>query len=373
MRVLHLITSLDPPGGAENMLYKLLSCQQGEIKHVVVTMKPKGVFATKISKLGVPVYSLEMYGCINVLFGFKKCVQLLHKIKPDVVLSWMYHANLMAIIAKPFFSKTKLIFNIRHSLSSLNNEKILTAIVIKLNAWFSFLTEAIINNSIQSIEQHNKIGFDRNKSKYIPNGFDLRLFKPNQALYSQFRQQNGFSPETKIIGNLARFHPMKNHPGLIKTFGLIKGHYSAPLKLVLAGKNVDYKNNQLANEIKKQKLGADILLLGEVDSSKIMPALDLYLLTSSWGEGFPNVLGEAMACGVGCVVTKVGDSELIIDKYGGIVEKEDYQGLAEECLNRLCDKKEFDASEIRAHIQNNYSIDKVCKQYDRLVFEVVND
>lgn len=360
MKILFVITGLNQ-GGAEEMLYKLLfNINRNKFQCAVVSLKDAGVYREKISALNIPVHCLNK----KVLSGLVAYTKFFRKYKPDIIQGWMYHGNLLSIISKLFYSKVKIIFNIRCSLNNIKDQKPLTQCIIKLNTFFSYFVEKVINNSRVSIIQHRNIGFCKKNELYIANGFRSEIFNPNIKMYNNFRKQHNLEHNVKIIGNVARFHPVKNHIGLIDIFSRIKALYKKKITLVMAGKNIDKNNRELMDEIYRLHLENDCILLGQVNSFEIIPAFDVYC-SSSWAEGFPNVLGEAMLCGVPCVATDVGDCKTIINDFGFVASVGDYEALAKGCIEMLsvsAEKKRL----MRQHIIDNYSIENITKQYEDL-------
>ena len=366
IKVIHLINGLGL-GGAESMLYKILAHQKRE-DIIVVTLEGRDYFNDKLEALGVKVITLNMRRGIPSLRAVFQYVTLIRKVKPDVIISWMYHANIFSILTKPVLPKHKTIFNIRQSLYDLNKEKRLTYYIIKLNARLSSYADLIVNNSKQSIEQHKKIGFSESNNQFIPNGFELDKFKPSLCLRNEFRKKYDIQDGIIIIGNLARFHPMKNHLGLIKAFKTVKNECKHSLKLVLGGDNINSDNREIKSLIDKLGLSNDCILLGRVESVNVLPAFDIYISASLWGEGFPNVLGEAMACGVPCVSTDIGDSRRVIGNTGIVIGHSD-NDIADGIIRMLSmPKEEFYKLKTSAQekVIKNYAIETISRQYEQL-------
>lgn len=368
IKILFVITGLNQ-GGAEEMIFKLLTyIDKNKFECVVVSMRDTGCYGAKIAKLNMPVYCLNIRPGKISLRGLISYVKIVRKIKPDIIQGWMYHANLFSILTKLIYPQAVILFNIRHGAPKYNS-KLLTKFVIKINAWLSFAAKAVINNSKESIKLHEDIGFCKKNSACIPNGFDIDAFKPNSHIHKEFRKTHGLDSSTKIIGNIARFHTVKNHMGLLSVFHKIKSQTSSAIALVLCGQDINLDNDQLIKEIERLKLKKDCFLLGSIDTPKIMPAFDVYLSTS-WGEGFPNVIGEAMACGVPCVATDVGDCKHIVAEFGAIANSGNYDMLAKHCIEKLTTSDEEKAS-IRQHIIDHYSIENIVRQYENLYADLL--
>jgi len=366
MKIIHIITDLDV-GGAEMMLYKLLGSLNDEsIDSMVVSLMDQGRVAKHIETLGVKVEMLGLRkGETPGWQTIKKLRQIMRAFNPDIVQGWMYHGNIAATVAvflfDPMHRKVKLFWNVRQTLYDINSEKIQTRWLIVLGRWLSFFPHSIIYNSNLSAEQHCNAGYLSKKTKIIPNGFDLQKFKPDQQHRQQFREELGVAESVLLVGHISRLHPMKDHATLLRaidrvTDGLsdIGGKQEVLFLLVGNGVTSELSNNPA------------IHFLGErSDIPKIMSALDMVVSSSAWGEGFPNVIGEAMASEVPCVVTDVGDSAYIVGKYGQVCSVGDDQCIANSLLQLIENKQERKTAgkQARKRIKENYSMDKIKKEY----------
>jgi glycosyltransferase involved in cell wall biosynthesis len=246
----------------------------------------------------------------------------------------MYHGNLAASLAAPLTGRPPpVLWNIRHSLHDLSLEKRATRLVIRAGAPLSRLAAGIVYNSALSVAQHRACGYAR-PAEVIPNGFDTDRFRPDPAARARLRAELGLGESTAVIGLVARYHPMKDHGTLVRAASKLRAA-GRDLHLVLVGENVTPGNAELARAVAAAGLGGRASLLGErVDVPGLVPAFDVAVLCSAWGEGFPNVLGEAMACGVPCVTTDVGDCRPLLAGIGEVTPPGDADALA-AALDRL--------------------------------------
>lgn len=374
--IIHLIIGLEPHG-AENMLYKLLRGKdETQFESYVISITDEGFYGDKIKALGIPVYTLGMKkNPLSIIAAVWRYNALLKNLQPDIVQTWMYHANALGALVAMFLPRQHydLVWNIRHSPGDMSLEKKTMRWLIKLNAKLSSKPIAIINNSQTSQQQHQALGFQAQRDVIIGNGFDLTTCKPDQDQYYTFRREHDLEPSTKLVGNLARYHPMKNHQGLLALFSYIRQQYPEPIKLVLGGFHVNSQNQDLMRDIQQMGLQEDCLLLGFVETHQVMPVFDLYVSTSLWGEGFPNVLGEAMACGVPCAASDVGDCRYLLTEYGEVFEpNEDKEQVASLCIEQLT-KSSHNKQRLRQYIKNNYSIEQIVQQYQKLYQQLDKD
>jgi len=374
IKTLHIITGLHT-GGAEMMLYKLLcAIDREQFDPVVISLMDKGTIGLRIEELGIPVCVVKLNRGIPTPSGFLGLLKLIKMCDPDLIQSWMYHANLAAILALSVIrNRVPVIWNIRHSLHELDKERLLTRLVIRMNSLLSGKPAAIVYNSETSIKQHREFGFQALHDVVIPNGFDTMQFKPNKSARRQFRMELGLE-EAILIGHVARYHPMKDHECFLRAAALLS--CTVPeARFVMAGREVDSKNVKLICLIEKLNLRGRVFLLGERDDvSNLTAALDISTSSSAWGEAFPNVLGEAMACGVPCVATNVGDSERIVAETGKIVPIRDPEAIAQAWLDILelgYENKQELGRLARERTEKLFSLDAVVEQYQQLYLEVV--
>jgi glycosyltransferase involved in cell wall biosynthesis len=189
-------------------------------------------------------------------------------------------------------------------------------------------TDAIIYNAERSAQRHAAIGYPADKAIVIPNGFDLDAFRPDPDARAWLRAEHGLAPDTPVVGRVARNHSMKDHACLFGAFARVAEAVPAA-RLAVVGSGMVGDDPALARLAAAAGVADKVLWLGpRRDIERLTAGFDVALSTSSRGEGFPNVMGEAMACGVPMVATDVGDAAAILDDPARIVPPGDAAGLA---------------------------------------------
>ena len=369
IRILHVITAL-PIGGAEMMLLKLLSATHGKYVQAVVSGKDEGTIGPRIKELGVPVHTLGLHPVApNPLCAFS-IRSLVREFRPHVIQGWMPHGNLVASFAGiSSRDRVPVLWNIRMSLSDTHEEPRLTRTVIRLGALLSWHPKAIIYNSYYGAQQHGALGYRASKQVVIPNGFDCQVFRPDEKARRQVRTELGVSDDTILVGLVARYHPMKDHAGFLQAAGSVaRSHPEAHFMLI--GKGLTTEEPTLAKLIAEGQLKNRTSLLDErLDIAHLTAALDIACSSSAWGEGFSNAIGEAMACGVPCVVTDVGDSAYAVADTGFSVPPREPQALA-EAIGRLISVGETGRRRLgeaaRQRVESNFSLPAIARKYEDL-------
>jgi glycosyltransferase involved in cell wall biosynthesis len=287
----------------------------------------------------------------------------------------MYHGNLAASVAAWLAAgRVALAWNVRHSLYDVSLEKPMTRQVIRANRLLSKRPDAIVYNSKLSLEQHSDFGISRLRSHVIPNGFDLDIYRPDADTRRVQRDALDIPPGTRVVGHVARFHPMKDHASFLHVArGIAAKH--PDVRFLLAGREVDTGNPALAGIIPAELEDRFVFLGERRDVQVLMQAMDVLCLSSSWGEAFPNVLGEAMASGVPCVATDVGDSRLIVGDTGVIVPPRDQEALANglmSILSRPIEQRRALGDAARERIHERYSLSRIVNMYEALYERLVS-
>lgn len=373
MRILHVVTGLNT-GGAERTLVKLLTNFGGDFESSAVSLTTRGSVAAEIEMLGVPVHALGMQPKVSAVFAMLRLVALMKNLKPHIVQTWMYHADLLGALAARRAGVSAVVWNIRNNDLSPDKTKWTTRATAKLCALTStILPKAIICCSASARAVHQQLGYDVNRVTLIHNGFDLDLFRPDKQHRADVRRELAIPTGAPLVGLVARFDPQKDHRSFFFASGLLHRSYPA-VHFVLAGKGVDQNNSEIGRLVTEAGVGDVTRLLGERhDIPRLTAALDI-ASSSSWGESFPNVIGEAMACGVPCVVTNVGDSAFIVGDTGRVVPRGDARALAgawEDLLSMSDTEREMLGASARARIAEKFNVREIVKRYERLYESLV--
>ena len=367
MKIVHIITGLND-GGAEHTLFKI--CKYDNLnKHIVISLTGPGKYFSLLKKLKIKVYCLK--ASFFSIHKFFFLIRLLHLLNPDIVQTWLVHADFVGGIAARLASIKKIIWNVRYSDLKLGKAKLTTIIIIKILSKLSYLIpKSIVIASKRAKKIYEIKGYDKKKLRFIPNGYDLSILKPSKFQKINFQRKNKIKKKIPLIGKVARYDLKKDHLNLIKALSLIRSK-NVNFSCVLIGTNINQSNIKLVSKIKELNLSNHVKLLGQNDDiTKVMNGLDVYIQSSSYGEGFPNVVAEAMSCGTPCVVTDVGDARFIVGKNGWIVPPNNSIKLAkaiEKALSeigtshwsRRCNKA-------RLRIKDNFNIINMIKSYSNL-------
>lgn len=371
MNVMHVINGLGA-GGAEAMLYKLaLAARVEGVRQRVVCLVDATFFAPKLAAEGIPVESLGMRRGVPNPFALARLVQLVRSGQPDVIQGWMYHANLLASLAAAV-TGTPVVWGIHHADVDARHSSRLTAWTRALSARLSSMPARIVCCADAALASHASIGYRAGRMVVIPNGFLVERFAPDAAVRERVRRELSVPDAAPIVGIVARVHPDKDHPNFIAAAAIVAKQRPDAV-FVAVGEGADWSHAELAAAIDALGLRPRMRLLGlRDDVHQLLPAMDV-LVQSSRAEGFPQVLGEAMLCGVPCAATDVGDSREIVGPTGRIAHPRNPAALGAAVLELLSLSPEERAAlgaEARRRIVERYDLRAVALRYRDLWAEV---
>lgn len=375
MKIVHIINSLKK-GGAEGNLYRLCKIQKKKYKNkidiIIITLIDNGYYEYELKKKGIKILSLRINE-ENKIFDFiKKITKLrkyIKKINPDIIQSWMYHSNFLSIfIPKKYHNK--IFWNIRHSELNLKISKKMTILLSIICGLFSrFVPKKIIYCSEKSIKFHeNNQYYSKKKTRLIDNGYSDKTYYPSNNLRLNFRKKNKIKKTDIILGYAGRYAKQKNIESLLNAFSKIVKNYEN-VHLYMVGKEINLQNKELINIMSGLNIKDKIVLLNEQKNLlEFYNGIDLLVLTSH-SESFPNVIAEAMLCSTPVLASNAGCSKKIIDKYGFVLNKNDYLSITKglkRSINILENKKRNWKSlkkNVRLQIKNKFSIEKMANNY----------
>lgn len=361
------------------MLAKLIEAGAGDRERFdpeVLSLITPGKLGGRIHLQNVPVHTLGMRQGAPSLTAVVKLARTIGAIRPSLIQGWMHHGNIAASFgAWMLRPRPPVVWNIRHSLVDLGHEKPLTRVVLRLSAVLSSTPAAIIYNSRVAARQYEAFGFPNDRTVIIPNGFDCDHFRPDVKARQILCRTFGISEGVTVVGMVARFHPMKD-PGTLVDAVRRARLAGRDLHLLLVGSGFEKPPSALAATIRMSLPKDRVTMVGDRhDVGSWLPGLDILALPSAWGEGFPNILGEAMACGVACVATDVGDSAWIMGGHGRVVPPRDAEAMAQalEWLTEIgANGRGQIGAAARARVVELFSLAQVARQYEALYEEVLD-
>jgi glycosyltransferase involved in cell wall biosynthesis len=373
MKICHVITGMNA-GGAEIALCRLVESMPGpDFEHVVVVLGGEGSLSAPLAA-SARLHHMGLRpgraGPGDVL----RLRRLLARESADLVHAWMYHAHLLTSLAL-WHQSVPHLWSVHHSLTDLATDKGMTRVVIRLNAVFSSWPRHVLYASRLSASQHEDYGFNRLRTVVIPNGYDTRVLVPDPEARRRIRRELGVADDELVIGMVARVHPTKDHGNFLRAASRFRDRHPGCV-FVLVGDGATAANAELAGLIDAQQLRPQVRLLGRrQDIAAINAAFDIATLASR-GEAFPNAVAEAMACGVPCVATDVGDVPLIVADTGVVVPPRDPAALSAGWARLAAlgpHGRHHLGSRARQRIVDNYTGSLRTKRYADLYSSIVQE
>lgn len=352
------------------MLLRLsIELQKRGFQNYVVSLGKREPFAEVFEEHGIEVFSLGSREDGVWIRRLQALKNVLRSVNPSIAQGWMYHANLaLSLVGAVTPEMRRPLWNIRRGIDDLRERKLFTRLVVRANAYLSSRPSHIIYCTEECRQQHEEIGFDPDCGVVIGNGFDAGKFRPKVESRATLRAKLSLPPDTIIIGNVGRYDHAKGKQYLLDAFALLRQR-TRNVHLVLVGRGMTPENLELRARARELGLSSSVTLYGEVSTlEELYPAFDI-LCSSSVNEGFPNVIAEAMLCGVFCVVTDVGNSRVLAERTGIVVAPRDAARLAEG-LVAACSLGRQARCEAglkgRERIARLYSLEGIADRYARL-------
>lgn len=314
MKICHVIVGLDV-GGAETMLVRLVAGLKAPFEHDVISLTDEGPLAPNLREMGVPVTHIGLKRGVPSPVGVARLRGAIAACAPAVIQTWMYHSDLLGGLAGKSLGRP-VVWGIHVSELNRVTTPLATRLTIRACAALSSsVPTRIVSCARSAADDHVERGYPREKVVVIPNGVDTAAFAASDQARRDLRAELGLPGDAFLVGLVARFHPQKDHRNFVQAAATFRDRQD--VHFVLAGRDVTPANRELMGWIDSAGMSDRIHVLGpRSDTSPLFAAFDLGTLTSTYGEAFPLVVVEGMACAVPWVVTDVGDSKDIVGGTG---------------------------------------------------------
>ena len=359
IKLVFLVRSLDY-GGAQR---RLLTLAQGLDKRrfdiTILSFYSNQPLEAEIDGSSVRLISLRKRGRWDVLPFYLRLYQQVWRLQPDVLHSWLDVPNVLAVCLKPFVN-ARVVWGLGTSNIDLRRYDYLFRLAAKCERLLARFADLIIINSTAGFEHHVARGFPRAKMVVIPNGIDVEHFRPDLKAREEFRSQLALPNDTKLVGIVGRFDPMKDHPTFLQAAALLSQEVNN-IRFICVGTGSESYLGELEALARDLGMAEQIFWMeARRDVATVYNGLDV-LVSSSASEGVSNAVAEAMACGVPCVVTDVGDSALLVGDCGIVVAPTGPQALADGITRCLAADREEWGAKAREQIVENFSVARMVK------------
>jgi glycosyltransferase involved in cell wall biosynthesis len=365
-RIMHVISGLTV-GGAEMALYRLVTgSRSGNCTHAVVALTPDGALGPRLREAGIELTAFDFK--TSPVAHFFGLLSLMRKTRPDIVQTWMYHADMFGGVAARLAGNRNVIWGIRTTELTAGDARA-TVLVRSICAWLSrWVPHTIVCVADAAWRTHVRVGYDASRMIVVPNGFDLSSMAASAEQRDLLRQACGIGAEELVIGTVGRFNASKDQHNFVRAAGLLAQRHEG-LRFLMVGRGLDKGNGELMQWIGQTGCAERFTLLGErADVPLCLAAMDIFCL-SSRAEGFPNAAGEAMAMGLPCVVTDVGDAALLVADTGVVVPKEDAPALAgglERLLAMGPDARRSMGQRAQARIHAEFTVERSRERFEAI-------
>ncbi len=360
-KIIFIINSLEL-GGAEKIFFNIINNHRNAL---IITLISKGFYGNKLLNEGYKLIDLKMKKNIFIFFKIFRLINIIKRNKPEIVHTWLYHSNLIGSIAAKFAGVKKIYWSIHHDFEHSDFYMFIEMRILTILS--HFIPNKILYSSFSSEEKHILNGYNKKISIIIQNGISISKFKPKKELRFNLRKKLKIKDECFLLCNISRYHPIKDHETLLRSLKILKKN-NLFFKCILIGNGLTNSNIELSNKIRDYKLQKNVLLYGKsFEVNKLLNAFDLNILSSK-SECSPVTLLEAMACGVPCVSTNVGNAKTIIGNSGWIVETGDPEALA-SCIHNIFKKKHLLENKSKLgikRVRNFYTLEKMRRRYREL-------
>jgi glycosyltransferase involved in cell wall biosynthesis len=366
MSIVLLIRSLNY-GGTERQLVELAKgLHRAGHRVVVIAFYAGGPLLSELKDGGVKVVGLDKKGRWDVVRFLPRLVRLLRELRPQVVYSFLVEPNIVAVSLKPLLSKTRIVWGVRASNMAFGWYDWFSRLNFHVSRGLARCADLIIANSWSGAEYHKLRGYPAATIAVVPNGIDTERFRPDIEAGRKLRAEWGIADGQRVIGVIGRHDPIKDHGTCFEALGILQRE-QMNLRLVCVG-------SELPDQTSPLRAMAETLNITDVvtwvaprrEMTSVYNALDV-VCSSSVSEGFPNVLAEAMACGVPCVATDVGDTSRILGDCGVVVPPRDSRRLANGIRQALLNAGPDKARACRERIAREFSLERMVQETERLL------
>lgn len=367
MHILHIITGLGN-GGAESLLNAMVRSDTNNT-HSIISLYTLGHYGPDLQKDGFHVVALDMPRSKLTIKGLTTLYKEVKKAKADVVQTWMYHANFLGGIVCKLQRHKHIVWGLHNNdmdrkLSS-RSMHLCNSFCAKTS---NLIPKQVIHCSASGAELHVDIGYSKKTMRVVPNGYDISQYTPSPEAGAEIRKELGIDENKFVISKVARWHAQKDHENLMLAISTLNADVRANSVVLLVGSGLDQDNPELINMLDEHGISSMTLCLGtRRDIPKVLNASDIHVLSSAFGESFPNVVNEAMACGVPGVVTNVGDSAFIVGDTGWVVEPKQPADFA-RCITEAYVERATPAwaqrkARCRQRVIDNFTLETMIARY----------
>lgn len=371
MSIVLLVRSLNY-GGTERQLVELAKGLRAQGHSVVVVVfYGGGPLVAELEDSGISVAVLEKQGRWDLVRFLYRLARLLRRLRPQVIYSFLVEPSLIAVALRPLLPSTQIVWGVRASNMAFAWYDWFPRFNFQVSRVFARFADCIIANSRAGATYHARRGYPAAKLAVVSNGIDLDRFRPDVQAGRHTRSQWGLEGSHRVVGIVGRHDPIKDHSTCLEAFSILR-QAGTEFRLVCVGDEVAGHTELLHARAEALGISDKVLWVPpQKDMTAVYNAFDV-LCSSSVSEGFSNVLAEAMACGVPCVATDVGDAAMILDGCGFVVAPGDPQGLASGIRQALGALGPERARACRERIERKFSLEQMVKETERLLRERID-
>jgi glycosyltransferase involved in cell wall biosynthesis len=371
MKLLFLVRDL-AVGGSQRQL-ALLAAALARRGHdvAVVVLYPGGALEALLGGSGVRLFSMAKSSRWHAVAPLLRLRRLFLSERPHVIYAFLPTQTTIAALLLPPRPGSKLVFGVRAAGMQLDHYDALNALTYRSETWLSGRADLIIANARAVRTDAIARGLPADRIAVVANGINTEVMRPDAAAGRALRRAWGLSDAAFVIGCVARLDPMKDHATLLSAAARF-ARENSDARFVCVG------DGPLRDELKKLAhslaLTDRIVWAGETaDTRAAYNAFDIATLSSAFGEGFPNAVGEAMACGIPVAATDVGDVRAIAGGTGEVVPPKNPEALC-AAWRRLRARRAREPAlgeAARGAIVSNYGLEIMVRRTEEVLAQVV--